>query len=38
VSGLGQGGLDRHDAGEPAGRPIPEGLTLEARPEPGAQP
>lgn len=38
VPGLGQGGLDRHDAGEPAGRPVREGLTFEASRTAGARP
>jgi hypothetical protein len=38
VPGLGQGGLDRHDAGEPAGATVGEELTFEASAGAGAQP
>ena len=38
MPGLGQGDLDRHDAGEPAGRPIREGLTFRWEGVAGARP
>jgi len=37
VPGLGQGGLDRHDAGEPSGRSVGEALTFEASSTAGAR-